>query len=58
MLMDRLTDEVRLEAQWTKMFTDDMLRVGSRWMENLVRWRSALEKAVCVIGRPYRAMEK
>ena len=46
-MMDRLTDEVRLEAPWTMLFADDIVICGEergQVEENLERWRFALER--------------
>ncbi|XP_061642617.1 capping protein-inhibiting regulator of actin dynamics isoform X1 [Phyllopteryx taeniolatus] len=46
-VMDRLTDEVRLESPWTMMFADDIAICSEsreQVEEQLERWRHALEK--------------
>ena len=65
-LMDRLTDEVRLESPWNMLFADDIViceRSREQAEESLERWRNALERRgmrisrdkteyLCLNGRP------
>uniref|UniRef100_A0A8C4R3C6 ribonuclease H n=1 Tax=Eptatretus burgeri TaxID=7764 RepID=A0A8C4R3C6_EPTBU len=53
-VMDRLTDEIRLESPWTKMFADDIMicRESTEQAEvSLERWRYALERRGMIVSR-------
>ncbi|XP_061621461.1 uncharacterized protein LOC133474126 [Phyllopteryx taeniolatus] len=53
-VMDRLTDEVRLESPWTMMFADDIVICSEsreQLEEQLERWRHALERRGMKISR-------
>ncbi|XP_061649478.1 band 4.1-like protein 5 isoform X3 [Phyllopteryx taeniolatus] len=53
-VMDRLTDEVRLESPWTVMFADDIVICSEsreQVEEQLKRWRDALESRGMKISR-------
>ena len=53
-LMDRLTDEVRLESPWNMLFADDIViceRSREQAEESLERWRNALERRGMRISR-------
>ena len=53
MVMDRLTDEIRLESPWTMMFADIMICRESREQAeaSLERWRYALERRGMIVSR-------
>ena len=54
MVMDRLTDEIRLESPWTMMFADDIMicRESREQAEaSLERWRYALERRGMIVSR-------
>lgn len=54
MVMDRLTDEIRLESPWTMMFADDIMicRESREQVEaSLERWRYALERRGMIVSR-------
>ena len=54
MMMDRLTDEVRQESQWTMMFADDIVICSERKEQverSLERWRYALERRGMKVSR-------
>ena len=53
-LMDRLTDEVRLESLWNMLFVDNIViceRSREQVEESLERWRNALERRGMRINR-------
>ena len=53
-LMDRLTDEVRLESLWNMLFADDIViceRSREQVEESLERWQNALERRGMRISR-------
>uniref|UniRef100_A0A8C4NFF6 ribonuclease H n=1 Tax=Eptatretus burgeri TaxID=7764 RepID=A0A8C4NFF6_EPTBU len=54
MVMDRLTDEIRLESPWTMMFTDDIMicwESREQAEASLERWRYALERRGMIVSR-------
>ena len=54
MVMDRLTDEIRLESPWTIMFADNIMicRESREQVEaSLERWRYALERRGMIVSR-------
>ena len=54
-IMDRLTDEVRRERPWTKLFPDDIV-ICEETREDVERrlecWRYALERKRIIVSRP------
>ena len=54
MVMDRMTDDIREEAPWTMMFTDDIVICSAskeRVEEKLKSWRYALERRGMKVNR-------
>ena len=54
MVMDRLTDEIRQEAPWTKMFADDIVICSEskeQVEEKLESWRFSLERRGMEVNR-------
>ena len=54
MMMDRMTDEIREEAQWTMMFADDIVICSEskeQVEEKLESWRYALERRGMKVNR-------
>ena len=54
MVMDRMTDEIRVEAPWTMVFADDTVSCSERKeqvIEKLESWRYALERRGMKVNR-------